>query len=68
MRHIVGHLSVPAIAGLLVIAVCLVPGGAQRAVAQRQAGDDLDVVQLRPNFYVIAGAGGNIVMQTGPMG
>ncbi|RPH59190.1 MAG: MBL fold metallo-hydrolase [Acidobacteria bacterium] len=68
MRHIVGHLSVPAIAGLLVIAVCLVPGGAQRAVAQQQAGDDLDVVQLRPNFYVIAGAGGNIVMQTGPMG
>jgi cyclase len=68
MRHIVGHLSVPAIAGLLVIAVCLVSGGAQRAVAQQQAGDDLDVVQLRPNFYVIAGAGGNIVMQTGPMG
>jgi cyclase len=68
MRRIVGHLSVPAIAGLLVVAVFLVPGGAQRAVAQQQAGDDLDVVQLRPNFYVIAGAGGNIVMQTGPMG
>ena len=28
----------------------------------------LDVVQIRPNFYVIAGAGGNIVVQTGPEG
>jgi cyclase len=68
MRRFVGYLSVPAIAWLLVIAVVLVPGGAPRAVAQQQAGDDLDVVQLRPNFYVIAGAGGNIVMQTGPVG
>ena len=25
-------------------------------------------MQLRPNFYVIGGAGGNIVMQTGPEG
>lgn len=41
---------------------------AQRAGAQQKASDDLDVVQLRPNFYVIAGAGGNIVMQTGPEG
>jgi hypothetical protein len=23
--------------------------------------------QLRPNFYLIAGAGGNVVMQTGPI-
>jgi glyoxylase-like metal-dependent hydrolase (beta-lactamase superfamily II) len=28
----------------------------------------IDVVQLRPNFYVIGGAGGNIVVQTGPEG
>jgi glyoxylase-like metal-dependent hydrolase (beta-lactamase superfamily II) len=27
-----------------------------------------DVVQLRPNFYLIAGAGGNILMQVGPDG
>ena len=25
-------------------------------------------MQLRPNFYVIGGAGGNIVVQTGPEG
>jgi glyoxylase-like metal-dependent hydrolase (beta-lactamase superfamily II) len=33
-----------------------------------QAAEGLDLVQIRPNFYVIAGAGGNIVMQTGPHG
>jgi cyclase len=36
--------------------------------AQGQGSGDLDVVQLRPNFYVIAGAGGNIVVQIGPVG
>jgi glyoxylase-like metal-dependent hydrolase (beta-lactamase superfamily II) len=36
--------------------------------ARQEAGDGLDLVQIRPNFYVIAGAGGNIVMQTGPDG
>jgi hypothetical protein len=40
----------------------------QRTGAQTPAGNDLDVVQLRPNFYLFAGAGGNIVMQTGPVG
>ncbi len=35
--------------------------------AQAQNGD-LDVVQLRPNFWVIGGAGGNAVVQTGPEG
>jgi cyclase len=34
----------------------------------RPATDGLDLVQIRPNFYVIGGAGGNIVMQTGPDG
>jgi cyclase len=41
---------------------------AQRAGAQQEKSGGLDVVQLRPNFYVIAGAGGNIVVQTGPEG
>src|SRR3989442_3449369 len=30
--------------------------------------DELDVVQLRPDFYMIAGAGGNIAVQIGPAG
>src|SRR5881397_729982 len=29
---------------------------------------DLDVVQVRPDFYMIAGAGGNIAVQIGPAG
>src|SRR5438045_5967460 len=40
---------------------------AVRVAAQAQAGD-LEVVQLRPNFYVIGGAGGNVVVQLGPEG
>jgi cyclase len=52
---------------VLVVAVMLV-GGDQPASARQQASGELEVVQIRPNFYVIAGAGGNIVMQTGPEG
>jgi glyoxylase-like metal-dependent hydrolase (beta-lactamase superfamily II) len=51
------------------MAITLALGAAtDRAVAQQQTGDSIDVVQLRPNFYVLAGAGGNIVVQTGPEG
>jgi hypothetical protein len=42
--------------------------GGQRAIARQQAADGLEFVQIRPNFYVIAGAGGNVVVQTGPEG
>src|SRR5215471_18074487 len=37
------------------------------ALAQQNAGE-LDVLKLRPNFFVIAGAGGNIAVETGPEG
>jgi len=30
--------------------------------------EDLEVLQVRPNFYMIAGAGGNIAVQIGPIG
>jgi glyoxylase-like metal-dependent hydrolase (beta-lactamase superfamily II) len=40
----------------------------QATVAQQGKRGGLEVVQLRPNFYVISGAGGNIVVQTGPDG
>jgi cyclase len=33
--------------------------------AQQAAGGDLEVLQLRPNFYMIAAAGGNIGFQVG---
>jgi glyoxylase-like metal-dependent hydrolase (beta-lactamase superfamily II) len=52
---------------LLAIAF-LLSGWERPASARQQTGGELDVVQIRPNFYVIAGAGGNIVVQTGPEG
>jgi cyclase len=35
------------------------------AAAQQPPGTNLEVLQLRPNFYMIAGAGGNIGFQVG---
>jgi len=58
MRNVVKLL-----AWLVAIALLLAVGVA----AQAQTGA-LEVVQLRPNFYVIGGAGGNVVMQLGPEG
>jgi cyclase len=40
----------------------------QAAQAQQNASQELDVLRLRPNFYVIAGAGGNIAVETGQEG
>jgi glyoxylase-like metal-dependent hydrolase (beta-lactamase superfamily II) len=55
--------AVKLLAWLVTIALLLAVGVATQA----QTGD-LDVVQLRPNFYVIGGAGGNVVVQLGPEG
>jgi cyclase len=50
-------------------AVLLMWGGwTPRLGAQAPAGDGVELVQLRPNVYLIAGAGGNIVAQIGPEG
>lgn len=38
------------------------------AAHAQQSARDLDVLRVRPNFYVIAGAGGNIAVETGPEG
>jgi cyclase len=40
----------------------------QAAQAQQNASQELDVLRVRPSFYVIAGAGGNIAVETGPEG
>jgi glyoxylase-like metal-dependent hydrolase (beta-lactamase superfamily II) len=37
-------------------------------VAQQSAAGNLEVLQVRPNFYMIAGAGGNIGLQVGADG
>lgn len=42
--------------------------GIQAAHAQQNTSPELDVLRIRPNFYVIAGAGGNIAVETGPEG
>jgi cyclase len=53
----------------LAVAAMLVLGGpVGRTAAQEPGNRGLSVVQLRSNFYLIAGAGGNIVVQTGPEG
>jgi glyoxylase-like metal-dependent hydrolase (beta-lactamase superfamily II) len=55
--------AVKLLAWLVAIALPLAVG-----VAAQAPTGDLDVVQLRPNFYVIGGAGGNVVVQLGPEG
>src|ERR1035438_3207558 len=49
--------------GLRAMAAALVAVGG--LVAQQSPGTSLEVLQLRPNFYMIAGAGGNIAFQVG---
>jgi glyoxylase-like metal-dependent hydrolase (beta-lactamase superfamily II) len=45
-------------------ALALIPGHALRA----QSSSEIEVLRVRPNFYMIAGAGGNIGVQIGPDG
>lgn len=66
--------SVTTLAG--VAGAALVAGGvfvdgtvlAQRAAASGSPPAGIEVIPLRPNFFVVAGAGGNIGVQTGPDG
>src|SRR5207244_437278 len=48
----------------------VVAGGPAWLLAQQGASgnSDLEVVQVQPDFYMIAGAGGNIALQLGPDG
>jgi len=66
-RFAVSPLAVRRIPGALAIAAAaLVAVGA--LVAQQAPGTNLEVLQVRPNFYMIAGAGGNIGFQVGADG
>jgi glyoxylase-like metal-dependent hydrolase (beta-lactamase superfamily II) len=55
---------------LLWLAVVWLVASARSAptAAQGQGPGALTIVQIRPTFYVIAGAGGNILLQIGPEG
>jgi cyclase len=69
MRRRFHYVAAPPTAWLFAILVALgLCTWVEHASAQEPNNDDLDVVQLRPNFYLIARAGGNIVMQVGPVG
>jgi glyoxylase-like metal-dependent hydrolase (beta-lactamase superfamily II) len=77
MKRLVGQRPL-APCSLLSIALTLMLGAwTDRASAQRTRAStsaqptpasEIEVVQLRENFYVIGGAGGNILVQTGPDG
>jgi glyoxylase-like metal-dependent hydrolase (beta-lactamase superfamily II) len=53
---------------LLASAVCVTTASALMAQTPLSRANDLDVVQVRPDFYMIAGAGGNVAAQIGPAG
>src|SRR6202011_1083488 len=55
MRRIPGTITIAAATLVTVISL----------MAQQAPGTNLEVIQLRPNFYMIAGAGGNIGFQVG---
>jgi len=56
--------QIPGAIAMAVAALVAVSG----LVAQQAPGTNLEVLQLRPNFYMIAGAGGNIGFQVGADG
>src|SRR5947207_754136 len=53
---------------LAVAAAGCIGGAASMVRIEAQATRDLEVLQLRPNFFMIAGAGGNIGVQVGEDG
>ena len=53
---------------LAVAAAAILTFGATMARTDAQAPRDVEVLQLRPNFFMIAGAGGNIGVQIGEDG
>ena len=54
-RPLVGRVVLPVAAAI----------AATVGVFARQAGSEIEVLQLRPNFYMIAGAGANVAVQVG---
>lgn len=68
MENPVKHLTVLSLTGLAFFV--LLSGLCSSSYAQQNttASDEIQVLQLRPNFYMIAGAGGNIAVQIGDDG
>ena len=55
---------------LAAFALVLGSAGAERILAQQRSPEsaDIEVLQIRPNFYLIAGAGANVAVQIGQDG
>jgi cyclase len=53
---------------MVIAAVAAALAGAGGSAAQQPSAANLEVLELRPNFYMIAGAGGNIGFQVGADG
>ncbi len=55
---------------LLAVIAVAVAAGTLRMPAQPapDSASDVEILEIRPNFYMIAGAGANIAVQVGPMG
>jgi cyclase len=69
MKRLVEQRPLASAFSLLSLAMLVVLGAwTERASAQRTPPSEIEVVQLRENFYVIGGAGGNVVVQIGPEG
>jgi glyoxylase-like metal-dependent hydrolase (beta-lactamase superfamily II) len=65
----ISHGAATVIGACAIAALLVVSWGQPASARQQQASNsELDLVQIRPNFYVIAGAGGNILVQVGPDG
>lgn len=58
--------NIQSLAGLAFLALMI--GSATSSHAQQSPADQLEVIQLRPNFYMIAGAGANVAVQVGEDG
>jgi glyoxylase-like metal-dependent hydrolase (beta-lactamase superfamily II) len=69
-RLIIGRLVLLIVALGVIVSVAAISAGGNpvaqsRPNAASSPAGDLEVLQIRPNFYLIAGAGGNIADQVG---
>jgi cyclase len=68
MRHGTVAVGWSAVVGIVLALASWTPTVTAQQPRQQAAGDGLAVVELRPNFFLIGGAGGNILVQIGPSG
>src|SRR3954469_17993043 len=71
MRSAIRHGAAIVAAGLVCAGALFAIGEARSLPLQQSqasGGGDLEVLQLRPNFFLIAGAGGHVAVQIGDDG